>query len=43
MSCILEGLIMVPSCGFQPRGTKVVLATYSVVSCQGDAQITAPH
>ena len=25
MSWILEGLIMVPSCGFQPWGTKVVL------------------
>ena len=24
-------------------GTKVVLATYSVVSCQGYARITAPH
>ena len=28
----LEGLLMVPSCGFQSWGTKVVLATYSVVS-----------
>jgi len=34
---------MVPSCGFQPWGTKVVLATYSVVSCQGYAWITVPH
>ena len=31
MSCILGGLIMLQSCGFQPWGTKVVLATYSVV------------
>ena len=43
MSCILEGRIMVPSCRFQPWGTKVVLATYAVVSCQGYARITAPH
>ena len=43
MSCILEGLLMVLSCGFQPWGTKVVLATYSVVSCQGYVRITTPH
>jgi len=33
MSCILEGLIMVPNCRFQLWATKVVLATY-LFSCQ---------
>jgi len=42
MSCILEGLLMVYRVEGSTMGNQIVLAT-KLFSCQGYAQITAPH